>query len=217
MAKPSHTRITYSGVFGTATTPVEHWSFNLCAPAAALAADASPATAAAQATAARGPFNTFMGANMGSDIVLTETRIASVNDAGLVNVRPDGSYVQGVNLTTSVGGAAKQPVPLQQALCISLTTGRAGPTGKGRFFLPWPAVSLDADDKRIPVAQVTPLLAAIQTWLQNLQTGIGAQLQVVSSKGYMSEVTGIRCGRVPDTMRSRREDSPEGYLLLPLA
>jgi hypothetical protein len=39
----------------------------------------------------------------------------------------------------------------------------------------------------------------------------GQRVVVVSSKGYNSEVTGVRVGRVLDTMRSRRRSLPETY------
>lgn len=217
MPKPTHTRVTISGVIGTAAAPVEHFSFNLNFPAAALAADATDAAADAKATAVRGALATTWPGQFGSDVIITEVRVAAVKADGHVNTRADGSYVQGINTTVVEGTQAKQPVPLQQALCVSLVTGRPGPTGKGRFFLPWPAISLDADDKRIPTVQVGYVMTTCTDFLQGIQTALGQQLQVVSSKGYMSEVTGLRIGRVPDTMRSRREDAAEGYITGPLA
>lgn len=217
MAKPAHTRLTYSGVVGTSSAALEHWSFSLNFPASVLPPETEDAAADALANQARFAYADQLADTMPLDIVLTETRIAAIGADGLTVRRGDGSYVQGINVGPAGGAMAKQPAPLQQALCVSLQTSRAGATGKGRFFLPWPALSLDADDKRIPVAQVEGFIDDVGAWLSALQTNLGGQLQVVSSKGYMTEVGLIKIGRVPDTMRSRREDLVEGYVTLPLA
>lgn len=216
MPKPAHTRVTFEGVIGSAAAPVEHWSFNVNFPAASSGAAATGASLITKATACRGAYAASINGIMGSDIVLTKTRVASVDDTGHVHVRADGSYVQGDWLTVATGTQAPQPAPLQQALCVSLATARPGPTGKGRFFLPWPAKSLDAGDKRLPVIQAQSCLDVSKDFLQQLATAMGADPVVVSSKGYTSAVTTVRLGRTPDTMRSRREDSAEGYLTSPL-
>lgn len=217
MAKPAHTRVTFSGLIGTAAAAVEQWSFNLCFPSTATGAAATLASLQDKADLANGKWSNEMASVMPSDVVLNKVRVAHVGDDGHVTKRADGSYVQADGIASVAGTQAKQPMPLQTALCVSLNTGRAGPTGKGRFFLPWPALSLDMTDKRLPVAQVEGFIDNVQAWLNTTQTAMGEGLVVVSSKGYISEVVSVRIGRAPDTMRSRREDAPEGYITLPLA
>lgn len=217
MAKPAHTRVTVSGVIGTTAAPVEHWSFNLNFPAAALASDATDAAADTKAGAVRSAMSNLIVNNFGSDVIVNEVRVAAVDATGHVYQRADGTYVQGIETAELAGSMAKQPMPLQTALCVSLGTNRAGPTGKGRFFLPWPALSINATTKTLDAGQVDAFIALVKTAVEGIQTAMGAQLQVVSSKGYMSEVTSLRIGRAPDTMRSRREDVPEGYVSTPLA
>jgi hypothetical protein len=212
VVKPAHTRVTFEGVIGTAVAPVENWALNINFPASVTGAAATDAALGALAQDASTAWNNSLSPIMGSDVVLNKVRVASVDDTGHVHQRADGTYVQADNGSVWAGAMAKQPVPLQTALCVSLTTLRPGPTGKGRFFLPWPALSLDADDKRIPIAQVNGVIDNIKAFLQALATEFGQDPIVVSSKGYTSAVTGLKVGRVPDTMRSRREDSPEGYI-----
>lgn len=211
MAKPAHTLVTFSGVIGSGAAQVETWSFSV--KAAQLAAgDRTIANLIAIANECQQRYADNFVTHTGEDTVLTNVRVAAIDATGHVEKTADGEYVQGDHAANWAGTEAKQPMPLQTALCVSLNTARAGATGKGRFFLPWPAMSLDATDKRIPVAQATPFLGYVVNFLTGVQDALGVDLQVVSSKGYMSPVTGVRLGRVPDTMRSRREDSPEGYV-----
>lgn len=217
MAKPAHVRLTLDGVVGTKAAPVERWSHSLSFPAAAVGLGDEDAALFAKVDLVASRWNTHLSPVMPQDVVLTGIKMAHVGADGLIPTRADGSYIQGVWDGDIPGGMAKQPIPLQTALCVSLTTGRAGPTGKGRFFLPWPALSLDADDKLLPVAQVEGIIDNVKGFVDAVAVVVGHAPQVVSSKGYMSEVLGIRIGRAPDTMRSRREDAQEGYLSLPLA
>lgn len=216
MPKPAHTRVTFSGVVGTAAAPVERWSINLNFPAAALPEASTDAAADTIANNVSGWWAQLQDV-LPTDVILTEVRVAAIGADGLTLVRGDGTYVQGIASVSLAGAMAKQPMPLQTALCVSLNTTRTGPTGKGRFFLPWPALSLDSTTKILPEAQVTDFIDDVVSFLNGVQNVLGQQLQVVSSKGYMSEVTSIRIGRAPDTMRSRREDVPEGYITAPLA
>lgn len=217
MAKPAHTRVVFNGVIGTAAAPLEEWSFSVKFPAAAIPADGTDLVADGVATDLAAAYGTNMDTLFPSDVVLTGIKVSHVLDTGHVAVRADGSYVQGEwageipGLNTPVG------LPLQTALCVSLSTGRAGPTGKGRFFLPWPSIDIEAATKSITEANAGFLATSVAGFLDSMSTVMTYAPQVVSSKGYMSEVLGVRIGRVPDTMRSRRADLPEGYASAPLA
>ncbi len=58
-------------------------------------------------------------------------------DLNLVNKNADDAYKQGDSVADAAGGTSGSVVmPLQTALVVSLTTNRAGPTGKDRFYLP---------------------------------------------------------------------------------
>lgn len=216
MAKPAHTRVTFSGHIGGEASVLEIFSFNLCFPPIEGDDDAAIAALEDIAAGCHTAFGTHLNPAYGEDTWLDRTRVASVDGTGHVVRTAVGAYVQGDRNDPFNGTEAKQPMPLQTALCVSLGTARAGATGKGRFFLPWMAMSLDPDDKRINEATAVATLNGIQDFLQACAAAVGLDPVVVSSKGYMSDVTTIRLGRVPDTMRSRRGDVPEGYVSVPL-
>jgi hypothetical protein len=114
---------------------------------------------------------------------------------------------------TLVGGVK---YPLQTAMVASLLTGRAGATGKGRIYLPAPSTALDSTF-RYPEQTATDVATGVKGMVQAMNVAlntavIGAAVQVASSKGYLSKVTSVRAGRVPDTQRSRRGDLLEGYV-----
>jgi hypothetical protein len=115
---------------------------------------------------------------------------------------------------TMVGTVTRAP---QDALVVTLLTARTGATGKGRVFLPAPAVALDSTF-RYPLATVTSVADAVRNWITDFQGYAGAgPVVVASSKGYLSPVTGLRVGRVSDTHRSRRTNMLEDYYTRGLA
>lgn len=216
MAKPAHTRVTFTGVVGTAAAPLERWAFGLNFPHDAIPGDATAIVADGVASDCATAYGTYINLGMGNDIELTGVKVSRIAATGLVERRGDGSLIQGEWAGDYEGLAAPKNYPLQTALCVSLVTSRAGATGKGRFFLPFPSYDL-ASDKRLTEADATDFLTnGVKPFVNELATILTYAPQVVSSKGYMSEVTGLRLGRVPDTMRSRREDLAEGYVVTPL-
>jgi hypothetical protein len=135
----------------------------------------------------------------------------------------DGSFDQGDDLTREPGtGSEGNLYPIQTALCVSFSSARQDASGKGRCFLPFPRVGLGSD-WRLPESGVTPVLTAMRTLATQLRQpeqgatgdvwGTGRHA-VISSKGTTSVVTQYRVGRVPDTMRSRRNALPEAYVEL---
>lgn len=215
MPAPAHSLITFSGVFGSFTAPVEIWSFGVKTAVVNLG---SQAARKAMATQMETAFATHLGGRLPSNVVLTRTRWAEINPVGLVARETDGAYSQGDatlgHICTGSGGSI---MPLQTALVVSLNTPRPGPTGKGRFFLPFPAVSL-ANDFRITATDASTIGAAVKSFLDAINTAVSTgptqvgKIVVASSKGYLSEVTSMRIGRVPDTLRSRRSALLEAYV-----
>lgn len=217
MPKPAHTRCTFEGVIGSVAAPLERWSFNVNFPADGSFGDGPQALDDLIAAGARDAYAERVQYVMGADVVLTQVKVASVLETGKVAKRADGSYAQGVWVGSLGGSLDAQAMPLNVALCVSLKTLRAGATGKGRFFLPWPGLGVSSADKRLTAANAQFVGEKTRDFLNTLAGVMVNQPQVVSSKGYMSEVIGIKIGRVPDTMRSRRDDLPEGYVTVPLA
>lgn len=224
MTVPTHTRITFSGVFGSTVSPVEIWSFNVhTGPLSATTA----ANAATVATAARTAWQTNWGPLLSTDITLTRTRVAVVDSNSRVAKDFDGSFKQGDNVTAG-GGSVAMPaasrMPTQAALVISLRSARADATGKGRFFLPFqmPNYALQTDF-RLTSATADAVAAAAKAFLNGVASAASAPIVVASGggkagggTGYLSPVTSVRVGRVVDTMRSRRNAQLEAYSVLAL-
>ena len=135
----------------------------------------------------------------------------------------DGKYVEDarvVNVTDTMGGGAETNgaayARAQTALAVSLVTGRRGPTGKGRFYLPCPT-ALHDDTFLISAAAAEGVRASAVTLINDLNNLPGLDsfpsfgVVVASSKGYNTPVTGVRVGRVVDVIRSRRSSIAEAY------
>jgi hypothetical protein len=141
----------------------------------------------------------------------------------LNNIGPDGRYVQPYTVeyeypTPVAGGSSAKP-PAQNALAVSTTTGFSrGRAHQGRWYLPIPGAVL-ADDGRIdPTATsyilqssrafVTQLNAALSPWVASVVSNVGP--------GEQRTITGLKVGRVMDTIRSRREKFDEDYVIGPV-
>lgn len=217
MPKPAHTRVTFEGVIGDPGTPLEHWSFNLNFPADALGSEGNDVVDNAIAAELAGAYENAWSTSMPLDTVLTVVKVGAVMANGHLALRGDGSYVQGRWEGSVEGATTVQPMPLQTACCISLVTLRSGPTGKGRFYIPWPAQMPEAATKRWPAATALGYANVAKGFLNAVGEIMTFPPHVVSSKGYTTPVTAVRVGRVPDTLRSRREDLQEDYQQVPLA
>ncbi len=210
---PAHNRFTFSGIFGTVIAPVEIWS---CSIKTRPESFGTLANRQARVDAARTVWmNTLQGV-LPPTAITTRVRLSEHLTGGLVAQDGEGTYKQADSVGDGPGGGSGGPtMPLQTALVVSLVTGRAGPTGKGRFFLPWPSKGLDPTfvlsetDRDLLQSVAASFVRGIGS-LASPATA-GDDVVVASSKGYLSPVTGVRVGRVPDTMRSRRNQLLEAF------
>jgi hypothetical protein len=211
MPKPAHAKVTFSGVFGQPTAPLEIWSFSL------TFRDLPDHGGTTQALADKASY--LFGASvlpvMGSNTALTKTRVAFLGDGAHVNRDQNGTLDQADNLTIRVGTlGGTQYMPIQTALVVSFSSLRQDATGKGRCYLPYQGGTLGG------TWQVDPAYAgkcgqAIKDVCDGMENTTEAHVgphAVMSSKGYASDVTLYRVGLVPDTMRSRRNGLREGYV-----
>jgi hypothetical protein len=187
-------RITFSGVFGSATSPWERWAFRLH-----LDARGSLVQNKALADAGPGLYQTHIAPRLSNVARLTEVKVASLDDAG--RYMQDPSITTGDIVGTGSTAAFKAP---QVALAVSLVTARRGPTGKGRFYLPLPTATPDLGSGLISAADRDAAQAGAAAFITALNANAhpGA-VTVVSTKGYHSPVTGVRVGRRLDVIRSR--------------
>lgn len=205
-----HNRITLSGTFGTPTSPIEEWSWSF---ATSPSTGGSPSAMQSLATEVQALYGTHLKAQFGGNVWLTRTRAAAITETGNVAKTGDGAFIQGDNLSqiAGTGTQASQPT-LQQALVVTLLTARAGSTGRGRMFLPWPIHAVNTTYV-LPQANVDLVATAVANFLSAvaLSNSFVGGIEVSSSKGYSSPVTSLRVGNVPDTMRSRRGRMIEQY------
>jgi hypothetical protein len=209
MPLPDHFRVTYSGVLGSQAAPIEQWSlsFNL---------DASGGVGDVFTTATRTAL-TQSWANgiqnvMPNDVWLTRSRIAAVV-GGRVVKDSAGAYQQLDNNDAFQGaGGPARSLPASACLVASLMTARAGSTGRGRVFLPFPGFEVSSSDKLLGQAQAILVADAVKATVNGLNAVPGTgRVSVVSSRGYASPVTSIRVGRRPDVLRSRSKGQLERY------
>lgn len=226
MPKPAHARLTWSGTFGSTTSPAEIWAFGLNTEPLDVAVFEAQTLVAALSTA----WSTHLSPIMSTDVALTNVRAAAVAETGLVQRTAAGAYMQRDSGTSDTGDqppSVGTRMPISTALCVSLMTPRAGVTGKGRFFLPFPAQTPIEADFRISTSRIAALADACKGFVNAVNAATAAAQpggtlsgQVVVASGgsvieglppTLTQVTGIRVGRVPDTMRSRRGALREGY------
>lgn len=224
MALPAHTAIVLKGCFGSTSAPVEKWSCSL----RATAGPTSATTAAWQviANAVGAAWGSNMAQNYSPAVVLQQVRVVRIAPTGHYVTRSDGSYELGDANFTIAGSstqAAGGVLPLQTALVASLVTARSGATGKGRVFLPWPDKWGLNTGTYVLDPGVTPVVAtrfaAFINGVNRALSGLAAtgsdspavRVEVVSSKGYSSVITGVKIGNVADTQRSRRGAMVEVY------
>lgn len=129
------------------------------------------------------------------DITIDEIRARSnAEEPGPVDV------LSALGIVGSLGGDI---VPLDQSLCVNLTTGRTGAARRGRFFV-FPADELNQTDG----LYISSYADACATALAQLDVGLlaaGEQF-VIESRSTLSlyPVTGQSSQRIPSRLRSRK-------------
>lgn len=161
---------------------------------------------------------TFHGSaalNLASYAVLTHVKVARINALGKYDDMDPLIFDIADQPGANTLGTQAQTLP-QAALAVSLVTARRGPTGKGRFYLPCPVVLIETSDLRLTAGQATAFATAAAGLITNLNNAPGIDVTemavcVASTKGYNTPVTGVRVGRVVDTIRSRRNRLVENH------
>jgi len=135
----------------------------------------------------------------------------------------DGRYVnpntRQHDFEPPVKGAVVNTPPPQVSLAISTVTGlQRGRASKGRWFLPLPGAQM-TDEGRMSTSDQQVALNASRDFLVALNAAAGPwHAGVVSNVGTGAQhpITGVRVGRVFDTIRSRRDKFDEDYRTVPL-
>lgn len=112
------------------------------------------------------------------------------------------------------GGSGSSTHPGQVALVASLTTAAGrGPAHAGRMYWPIPRYSVDSG-LRISAANADAAASNVADFIGGVNDAIAPlNVRIYSQVGSGQQrlVTGVKVGRVLDTMRSRRTQLPEEY------
>lgn len=220
MAKGPHYRVTVKGGYGQSASELEQWQWSVNVDADAVPVDDGGADALADAALAQYNAVNGMRTKLPAYAFTREIDVRFINALGLQERASDGSFIgTAVRSTVGPGTGSSTPVyPPHVALVCSLLTNRSGPSGKGRVFLPAPALAIDSGDFLLAEAAGDAIRDSLVGYINALNNvnntfpahGLG-NVSVMSTKGFASTVTGVRVGRVLDTQRSRRRDLLERY------
>jgi hypothetical protein len=224
---PAHYRLNYSGILGPAATPYEIWSIGLAFGRGAGATTQEQADAFL--TSAQVAFSNNLSAMICTTARVTKLRLAKVKADGLVDRNADGSYAQRDRIPdVAVVGVSGSICPPSVALAVTLHSAAPGATGRGRIFLPVPTLAgFDGNAGGLSLAAANGFRDAVKGLAVELNAAAataGMGRVVVASGGStvkgipgdLRVVTSISCGKVLDTMRSRRNALLEGRVLTPL-
>lgn len=223
---PAHYRVTALGYLG-ATPSGEHFSYgfnmrhdsgedsNARYEAGLAGNDAYWADVAADVVA----FHQSAAAKMSTAVWLHTVKIAAIGPTVVDGVLKPAYLRDPRTIATGVGGGVAHSTYIlpQSALAVSFNTLRRGASGRGRFFLPMPVLAADnANGFRVSVADAESVRGAVAGLLGNVNNAPGFDLtaptvHVVSTKGFSTQVEGVRVGRIIDTIRTRRRQLGESY------
>ena len=205
-----HGKLTMSGTLGAQEGSPERWSMSLSLRPSGWFNATDSAGRREDIVADVKAFWARPASAIANIARLTQVKFAPIGVNGKYSGDP---FVYDFLPVLAAGGGLLHPYNV--SLCVSLTTARRGPTGKGRIFLPLPTLAVN-DQGLCGNAAVQGVAASVQTLLTALNNAPGLDVQdnevvVASSKGYLSLVTGVRAGLVLDTVRSRRRALVENY------
>jgi hypothetical protein len=196
--------------FGDGWTVSETWQFGLRVDSGfTTSGDPSPAVMDAMAAAG--------AAFMGGTRISNKVRLLGVKHA---KIGTDGKYVNDADptiefLTPPVPGSAETLTQAPQcSVAISLTTDRArGFASSGRFYTPTPCLGIGPDG-RMTTADQDIFVAGATAFVNAVNAADFGPVTIYSKAGAGAKraVTGIRVGRVVDTIRSRRSSLDEAYV-----
>lgn len=230
MPAPQHIQITFTGVLGTLAIPVEIFSFGLSADPGNTDPISGPFISPVDMKTLAdsiAPKTATLMANLSSRTILTRVRCALIGADGLTAKDPAGTYVQG-DAALSTAGSSTPMYPPQVALAVTTQSLADGPTGRGRFYLPMPGMSV-GDDLRLTALQADGFATNVA---KPFLDGINASLAerpygrlVVASAGSalkgippaLRPINEVLVGRALDTIRTRRNNLVEEYAAAALA
>lgn len=162
---------------------------------------------------ANGAMWTALRAYLRSSTALTQCLLEEV-DIATGNV--ESSLDVSLPADSGTGGVEGFQMPLQLAPVISLRTGTAGGSGRGRIYLPSPTqIAYDAALPNLTTAYRTAMVNALKDYVVAIRATGAAQgfLGVYSRvNAAATTVNSIDMGSIPDTQRRRRNELVEARI-----
>lgn len=109
-----------------------------------------------------------------------------------------------------IGTQGTPSLPYEVATAVSLQTDHRGPSGRGRIYLPPPAVQAATAGGIFTVDHVTHALNGAQSLIEAITANTSYVPLVVSPRRLiLNTITSVNVGRVPDSQRRRRRSQDE--------
>lgn len=222
-----HGKVVLIGEFGAnGQVPVEEWSasmsYDVVGPDVGAMPERLPDDTLEAIAAAWRPFFTVDPNSDNGAIPNTVTLTQVAYYRAKADGNATGGQWQRHTLSPVCRGLQPARNPIQIANVITLDAGGPKKGRFGRFYLPATGAPVGADyrwSSDIPNTTLTRARTALTAANVALSADIDGDVELVVASGVGSgenrPVRNIRCGRVPDTMRSRREGLDEGYFSLP--
>lgn len=161
---------------------------------------------------------TALKAYQASDFKWTSVKQAPIDSLGHT-IGTASTYT----FTSPLAGASASQLPAQCAIAISSRANIVGRGGRGRFYLPAVAQTGMTADGQLGSTAMNALTAAFKVFIDSMQGVVGGfdlmnAIYVVTSAGRDRAVrpAEVRCGSLIDTIRSRRAQVDESYVVVAL-
>lgn len=161
---------------------------------------------------------TGVGARISNAARMHYVKLNEINEQGLY-ARENESFRHDHPVVGGVRGPIQGTAWPAVTYAVTLrTTNYRGPASRGRFYVPAPAPSQDAETGRIPTTDCNEMATAAATFIGRLNVDLAPWKVVVASNAHstMADVTGVEVGDVMDTQRRRRNSMPEARVAWPL-
>lgn len=143
-----------------------------------------------------GGYDEMVTANVGVDLVIT----------GQIAMATGTQEARRETAQSLDGTAAGSPLPADVALVVSLRTMLANRRGRGRFYLPQPAVNQVTATGRVVQASITGLVAALEAAWAGYNAATSRPVVYSRTARSVQDITSFDVGDLFDTQRRREND-----------
>lgn len=156
-------------------------------------------------------WNGSAGGNGFGSLTTADVQLQQVS-TGRIDVATGHQDELAESVVALAGTAIVGALPADVALCVSLRTGLANRRGRGRFFLPQPAVSVLSTDGRLADAARTTVLDALTAAWTGYNSATASPVVYSRMSRATTVITSFDIGNLMDTQRRRENAITEGRL-----